>query len=173
MSLLQILDGEQAPATMSVAQATPQPQLEDERATPAGDKYTPVFLGAVPCEHEAVDDLAGLLSAQRIYFALDVAQFPHRVRLMVLSFWWFQQPTETSLGVRLLAPGGEQMAALSDPAVVRKAPTFFSHRVRFADTGQETIALPNPGIYRVEIWAGPTQVGAYPLVVTESTANDS
>jgi hypothetical protein len=170
MSLLQLLDSEVDVSAQKPPQPAHLPQQDNGHIVPKTDPISPLFLGAVPCEHEAVDQLAGLLSAQRIFFALDVGQVPYPAQLMVLSFWWFQRPIETKLGVRLLGPDGEQLAALSDSVAVDGSPTFYCHRVRFADPGLGTITLPAFGTYRIEIWEGPAQVGAYPLVVTEATA---
>ena len=153
-------------ASADAGGAQPHPPAKGEEQPT--NLVVPVFLSAIPCEHEAVDAPAGLLSAQRIYFALNADRFPHPVQLMVLSFWWFQELGEASLGVRLMTPDGEQLAALSDPAVVESVPTFYSHRVRFSDPGRPTIALPEPGTYRIEVWAGGRAVGAYPLVVTQT-----
>lgn len=170
MSLARLLDEQPLAeaAHIGVRNAGTDESLKDQSPR----LVEPIYLGAVPCEYEAVDNLAGLLTAQRIFFALDATELPLSVRLVVLSFWWFQRTGAVTLGVRLLSPAGTHMASLSDLADIQHAPTFYCHRVRFSDPGKETISLPEPGTYRIEIWVGAHMIAAYPLVVTEISEDE-
>ncbi len=122
----------------------------------------PRLLASLPCEDAAVSQgvADGRVTLQRVFFDLYAARFPAGFdRMTVVSFWAGGEGAYRT-AVRLLAPGGTEVARGEAEVTAVPPPGTAVQVVYFP-----TLVLPEPGRYTVEVLLDGTPVHAYSLTV--------
>jgi hypothetical protein len=132
-----------------------------------GLRPMPRLLAALPCEDAAVS--FGVFDRratfQRVYFDLYAGAFPAGFDRLVVAVLWSGGEGSYRMGVRIVAPGGEEVA-LGEVEMEALPPTATNTQLVYF----YPLVLPEPGQYTVGVLLDGAEVHSFPLHVVHLVA---